>query len=141
MDEEEHEVYGGEIPDEGEMEGDMDSQNVDIDMSRTEDDAVKVLSTAIFPPPSTAPNLWSRSLSFWTSNLTLDLRQELDEMKKRLKEMEEEAAALREMQAKVEKEMGAVQGLFLHPLIPEYRTVYTRKYLYARLISLLRLLI
>lgn len=36
--------------------------------------------------------------------------QELDEMKKRLKEMEEEAAALREMQAKVEKEMGAVQG-------------------------------
>lgn len=38
--------------------------------------------------------------------------KELDEMKKRLKEMEEEAAALREMQAKVEKEMGAVQGLF-----------------------------
>ena len=36
--------------------------------------------------------------------------QELDEMKKRLKEMEEEAAALREMQAKVEKEMSAVQG-------------------------------
>lgn len=31
-------------------------------------------------------------------------------MKKRLKEMEEEAAALREMQAKVEKEMSAVQG-------------------------------
>lgn len=39
--------------------------------------------------------------------------QELDEMKKRLKEMEEEAAALREMQAKVEKEMGAVQGSFV----------------------------
>ena len=34
-------------------------------------------------------------------------------MKKRLKEMEEEAGALREMQAKVEKEMGAVQGLSL----------------------------
>ncbi|CAI9101622.1 OLC1v1038990C1 [Oldenlandia corymbosa var. corymbosa] len=31
---------------------------------------------------------------------------ELDDMKKRLKEMEDEAAALREMQAKVEKEMG-----------------------------------
>lgn len=31
-------------------------------------------------------------------------------MKKRLKEMEDEAAALREMQAKVEQEMGAVQG-------------------------------
>ncbi|KAK9095050.1 hypothetical protein Scep_026519 [Stephania cephalantha] len=52
----EHEVYGGEIPDEGEMEADN-----------------------------------------------------LEEMKKRLKEIEEEAGALREMQAKVEKEMGAVQ--------------------------------
>jgi hypothetical protein len=31
-------------------------------------------------------------------------------MKKRLKEMEEEAAALRDMQAKVEREMSAVQG-------------------------------
>ena len=31
-------------------------------------------------------------------------------MKKRLKEMEDEAAALREMQAKVEKEMSSVQG-------------------------------
>ncbi|KAF9663413.1 hypothetical protein SADUNF_Sadunf17G0047200 [Salix dunnii] len=35
---------------------------------------------------------------------------ELDDMKKRLKEMEDEAAALREMQAKVEKEMGSVQA-------------------------------
>ncbi|RDX89393.1 Polyadenylate-binding protein 3, partial [Mucuna pruriens] len=34
---------------------------------------------------------------------------ELDDMKKRLKEMEDEAAALREMQAKVQKEMGSVQ--------------------------------
>ena len=34
----------------------------------------------------------------------------LDEMKKQLKEMEEEAATLREMQAKVEKEMGTIQG-------------------------------
>ncbi|CAM8992088.1 unnamed protein product [Rhodiola kirilowii] len=65
MEEEEHEVYGGEIPD-------VDPQNGDVDMSGVDDDAVK----------------------------------ELDEMKKRLKEMEEEAAALREMQAKVEKEMG-----------------------------------
>ena len=45
-----------------------------------------------------------------TQNWLSDWLQELDEMKKRLKEMEEEAAALREMQAKVEKEMGAVQG-------------------------------
>ncbi|GKV18668.1 hypothetical protein SLEP1_g29013 [Rubroshorea leprosula] len=78
MEEEEHEVYGGEIPDEGEMEGDMDA-NHDVDMSAADEDAVK----------------------------------ELDEMKKRLKEMEEEAAALREMQAKVEKEMGSVQGFLL----------------------------
>lgn len=70
MEEEEHEVYGGEIPDEGEMEADAD-----VEMPAADDDAAK----------------------------------ELDEMKKRLKEMEEEAAALREMQAKVEKEMGATQ--------------------------------
>ena len=37
-------------------------------------------------------------------------------MKKRLKEMEDEAAALREMQAKVEKEMGA-QGLTLFDFV------------------------
>lgn len=69
MDEEEHEVYGGEIPMEAEMEADMENQ------AAPDEDAVK----------------------------------ELDEMKKRLKEMEDEAAALREMQAKVEKEMGSVQ--------------------------------
>jgi histone H3/H4 len=73
MEEEEHEVYGGEIPDVGEMDGDMEALNPDLDMAAADDDAVK----------------------------------ELDEMKKRLKEMEDEAAALREMQAKVEKEMGA----------------------------------
>lgn len=39
--------------------------------------------------------------------------KDLEDMKKRLKEIEEEAGALREMQAKVEKEMGAVQGFFL----------------------------
>ncbi|KAK4707800.1 hypothetical protein R3W88_028725 [Solanum pinnatisectum] len=71
MDEEEHEVYGGEIP----IEGDMEPHGADVGMDTADDDAVK----------------------------------ELDEMKKRLKEMEDEAAALREMQAKVEKEMGSVQ--------------------------------
>ncbi|XP_022565254.1 polyadenylate-binding protein 2-like isoform X3 [Brassica napus] len=60
MEEEEHEVYGGEIPDVGEMDGDMDM------MTAADDDAAK----------------------------------------KRLKEIEDEAAALREMQAKVEKDMG-----------------------------------
>ncbi|AQK83269.1 Polyadenylate-binding protein 3 [Zea mays] len=62
MEDEEHEVYGQEIPVDGE----------DVDMAAG-DDATKL--------------------------------QELDDMKRRLKEMEEEAAALREMQAKVAKEM------------------------------------
>lgn len=35
-------------------------------------------------------------------------------MKKRLKAIEKEAGALREMQAKVEKEMGAGSGLILN---------------------------
>ncbi|GAB4838426.1 Polyadenylate-binding protein 3 [Ancistrocladus abbreviatus] len=38
-----------------------------------------------------------------------DAAADVEDMKKRLKEMEDEAAALREMQAKVEKEMGSVQ--------------------------------
>ena len=79
MEEEEHEVYGGEIPDEGEMEGDIDMSAADDEAAVDDDAAVK----------------------------------ELDEMKRRLKEMEEEAAALREMQAKVEKEIGSVQGFFI----------------------------
>ncbi|RRT60918.1 hypothetical protein B296_00016275 [Ensete ventricosum] len=73
MDEEEHEVYGGEIPDEADMDA-------DVDMALPNESAAKVI-----------------------------LSPELDEMKRRLKEMEDEAAALREIQAKVEKEMGAVQ--------------------------------
>lgn len=42
MEEEEHEVYGGEIPDEVELEGDMDAHQADVDMSTADDDAVKV---------------------------------------------------------------------------------------------------
>ena len=38
-------------------------------------------------------------------------------MKKRINELEEEAAAIKEMQAKVEKDMG-VQGDVLHHLNP-----------------------
>ncbi|KAG6746280.1 hypothetical protein POTOM_050814 [Populus tomentosa] len=73
-DEHEHEVYGGEIPDEGEMDADADMS------SRAEEDEYQ------------DPN-----------------SKDLEDMKRRLKEIEEEAGALREMQAKVEKEMGAVQ--------------------------------
>ncbi|XP_065871985.1 polyadenylate-binding protein 1 [Euphorbia lathyris] len=72
--EQEHEVYGSEIPDEGEMDDEMDMS------ARAEED------------DDQAPN-----------------SKDLEDMKKRLKEIEEEAGALREMQAKVEKEMGAVQ--------------------------------
>ncbi|XP_059627830.1 polyadenylate-binding protein 1-like isoform X2 [Cornus florida] len=68
--EQEHEVYGADIPDEGEMDA-------DVDMSRVEEES---------------PN-----------------SKDLEDMKKRLKEIEDEAGALREMQAKVEKEMGAVE--------------------------------
>ncbi|KAF6158878.1 hypothetical protein GIB67_012295 [Kingdonia uniflora] len=63
----EHEVYGADIPDETEMDADVEME---------ED-----------------PNS----------------KENLADMKKRLKDIEEEASALREMQAKVEKEMGAVQ--------------------------------
>ncbi|KAK4480643.1 hypothetical protein RD792_013721 [Penstemon davidsonii] len=54
--------------------------------------------------------------------------KELENMKKRLQEIEEEAGALREMQAKVEKEMGSGQGYFTFdfcsysccPWVPSY---------------------
>lgn len=70
--EEEHEVYGGDIPEEDVEETELDGLP---DEGNTDDAAAN----------------------------------ELEEMKRRLKEMEEEAAALRDMQAKVEKEMGTVQ--------------------------------
>lgn len=41
-------------------------------------------------------------------------------MKKRLKEIEDEAGALREMQAKVEKEMGSSQGFTHLAVLYEY---------------------
>lgn len=47
-------------------------------------------------------------------------------MKKRLQEIEEEAGALREMQAKVEKEMGATQGLFAYLSAAHLVTCYLR---------------
>ncbi|KAJ0052329.1 hypothetical protein Pint_01334 [Pistacia integerrima] len=79
-DDQEHEVYGGEIPDE--MDADVDTDDQNLDHEQELDD----------------PNSNSK---------------DLEDMKKRLKEIEEEAGALREMQAKVEKEMGAGQGLSL----------------------------
>ncbi|XP_057542948.1 polyadenylate-binding protein 2-like [Amaranthus tricolor] len=75
MDEEEHEVYRGDIPVNGDMEGDMDPHNPDVNISSADADVYK----------------------------------ELDEMKKRIKEIEEIAAALREICDKVEKKMDADQ--------------------------------
>lgn len=76
--EHEHDVYGGEIPDVGDIDGDEEMLGVDADgIAETETNSVK--------------------------------EESLEDMKKRLKEIEEEASALREMQARVEKEMGATQ--------------------------------
>lgn len=49
MEEEEHEVYGGDIPDEGDMEGDMDSHGADVDMVHTDEDAIKVRVLSLPP--------------------------------------------------------------------------------------------
>lgn len=103
MDDDEHEVYGGEIPEETDMDADVEMPNPD-----DVDPKVYLLILLLSSPGYPNPNPWS--LVF----------QELDEMKKRLKEMEEEAAALREMQAKVEKEMGGAQGHeppFINPVL------------------------
>nr|XP_016494132.1 PREDICTED: polyadenylate-binding protein 1-like isoform X2 [Nicotiana tabacum] len=82
--EHEHEVYGGDIPDEeGEMDAEYDETSA---AAESEDD----------------PNA-----------------KELENMKKRLKEIEDEAGALREMEAKVEKEMGSAQELTLPIFVGE----------------------
>jgi polyadenylate-binding protein 2 len=102
MDDEEHEVYGQEIPVDGE----------DVDMSAG-DDATKVPLDA-HSHPTPFPRRPNPSGGTDPSHAQL---QELDEMKRRLKEMEEEAAALREMQAKVAKDM---QGS--EPFLPRLRS-------------------
>ena len=53
MEQEEQKVYGGEIPDEAKMEGEMNAANTDIDMAHTDEDASKVilLSSFLFPKP------------------------------------------------------------------------------------------
>ena len=77
MDEEEHEVYGGEIPDVGEMEGDMDSHNADVDMSAADDDAVKVffLLSFFFFFPYFLFYFFTLSLSYPADDATYGLRR------------------------------------------------------------------
>ncbi|KAG6415996.1 hypothetical protein SASPL_123417 [Salvia splendens] len=79
--EQDDDVYGGDLPDEDYMESEFD-HSADADAE-----------------PDADAEAASESKT-----------QELESMKKRLQEIEEEAGALREMQAKVEKEMGANQG-------------------------------
>lgn len=43
MEEEEHEVYGGEIPDEADMDA-------DVDIGRSDEDAAKVIPSSILFP-------------------------------------------------------------------------------------------
>ncbi|KAE8770441.1 Polyadenylate-binding protein 2 [Hordeum vulgare] len=99
MEDEEHEVYGQEIP--------VDAE--DVEMGAGGDDAAKVRdapAAAAAAAASSASSPLSRTPNpnDGADPLRVQLH-ELDEMKRRLKEMEEEAAALREMQAKVAKEM------------------------------------
>jgi hypothetical protein len=95
MEDEEHEVYGQEIPVDGE----------DVDMGAGGDDAAKVRFPPVAPPPPRLPPPSPQTLTLVLTLYSPVQLHELDEMKRRLKEMEEEAAALREMQAKVAKEM------------------------------------
>lgn len=48
MDEEEHEVYGGDIPVEGDLDADLEAHNPDVDMSAADEDAVKVFNFSLF---------------------------------------------------------------------------------------------
>eukprot|EP00252_Welwitschia_mirabilis_P023959 TRINITY_DN6924_c0_g1_i1.p1 TRINITY_DN6924_c0_g1~~TRINITY_DN6924_c0_g1_i1.p1 ORF type:complete len:225 (+),score=50.87 TRINITY_DN6924_c0_g1_i1:307-981(+) len=82
--EEEHASYGAEIPE-------MDDEMMDSHVQKDEAEGEGEGDADPYETPEDAA------------------AKELEEMKKRLKEMEEEAAAFRDMQAKVEKEMGRVQ--------------------------------
>ncbi|CAA0409023.1 unnamed protein product [Arabidopsis thaliana] len=82
-DEQEHEVYGGEIPEE--EEGEMDTEEYE---EHGGEEGAAAGDEELEPGSSS---------------------RDLEDMKKRIKEIEEEAGALREMQAKAEKDMGASQ--------------------------------
>ena len=86
MEDEEHEVYGQEIPVDGE----------DVDMGAGGDDAAKVRDAPV-AAAATRPAPLSRSRTQNPNAGTDPIRvqlHELDDMKRRLKEMEEETDAL-----------------------------------------------
>ncbi|CAN6875606.1 unnamed protein product [Brassica oleracea var. botrytis] len=64
------------------------------------------IKQAVFSRLKLLVRFLARNDSNWWRMFKTIREQELDEMKKRLKEIEDEAAALREMHAKVEKDMG-----------------------------------
>ncbi|KAL4567485.1 hypothetical protein LXL04_023070 [Taraxacum kok-saghyz] len=82
-----------DIPDVGQLEGDVDPHHADVEMATADEAAVK----------------------------------ELDEMKKRLKDMEEEAAALREMQAKPGKQRGGRYKVDICWQCQQQITTYSQK--------------
>ncbi|KAG2312462.1 hypothetical protein Bca4012_027011 [Brassica carinata] len=90
QDEQEHEVYGGDIPEdyEGEMETDEYQEHAG------EEEEEGAVAAAAEDEEELEPGSASR---------------DLEDMKKRIKEIEEEASALREMQAKAENDMAAAQ--------------------------------
>lgn len=101
MAEEEHEVYGGEIPEEAEYEAEGEAHPADGGVGGGTGGGGGAVGAgggegALGNPSGDDGNPEDATT------------KELEEMKKRLKEMEDEAAALREMQARVEKEMGAL---------------------------------
>lgn len=102
MEEEEHKVYGGEIP---EVVGETVAPDPDIDISSGDDDAAAEVCFARFDF-----NLYNTSVCDCVFDFQLGGVKKLEEMKRYLKEIEKEADVLRELQAKVEKDMRAVQG-------------------------------
>ena len=76
------------------------------------DPNTKRVSLSLSPYSSSSSSSSSSSLRSLFSDLTIKkvFLQGIVEMKKRLKEIEEEAMALRMMQAKVEKKMAATAG-------------------------------
>ncbi|KAF3541074.1 hypothetical protein F2Q69_00019895 [Brassica cretica] len=87
QDEQEHEVYGGDIPDED--EGEMETDEYQEHAGEEEEGGAAAEDEEELEPGSAS--------------------RDLEDMKKRLKEIEEEASALREMQAKAENDMAAAQ--------------------------------
>ncbi|KAF2563822.1 hypothetical protein F2Q70_00015255 [Brassica cretica] len=87
QDEQEHEVYGGDIPEED--EGEVETDEYQEHAGEEEEGGAAAEDEEELEPGSAS--------------------RDLEDMKKRLKEIEEEASALREMQAKAENDMAAAQ--------------------------------